>query len=320
MTIDPPLISFDYAIKYLLRDKKDYEIVEGFLSILLQTQGYGAVKIISLLESESNKEGSKAKRSIADLVVEDENKKKYIIEVERNEKYSFIQKACFNTSRLIVDNLSVQQDYTDIVKVFHISLLYFPIREMMPLSDLCPTAKMDHPKKTALYHGKTLFHDVYEGQPVHIHLKDPKTNRVYNTTDIFPEYFFISVPEFNDIIQGEIDEWLWMMKYNEVLDTFKSRYMEKIKEKLKVLNMSNEERCNYFLYLKKLIDDKEELKTAIAKGEERGREEGREEGRAEGLAMGMAMGMEKANQEFAIKLKEMGKSAEEILTLTGVRL
>jgi hypothetical protein len=28
-----PLISFDYAIKYLLKDKGEYEIVEGFISL-----------------------------------------------------------------------------------------------------------------------------------------------------------------------------------------------------------------------------------------------------------------------------------------------
>ena len=58
---DKPLISFDYAIKYLLRDKGDYSIVEGFISALLKTRGYKDIKIIALLESESNKEDNKIK-------------------------------------------------------------------------------------------------------------------------------------------------------------------------------------------------------------------------------------------------------------------
>jgi hypothetical protein len=29
-----PLVSFDYAIKYLLKDKCDYAIVEGFISAI----------------------------------------------------------------------------------------------------------------------------------------------------------------------------------------------------------------------------------------------------------------------------------------------
>ena len=35
MLNDKGLVSFDYAIKYLLRDKGDYSIVEGFISALL---------------------------------------------------------------------------------------------------------------------------------------------------------------------------------------------------------------------------------------------------------------------------------------------
>ena len=111
MNNDKPLVSFDYAIKYLLKDKGDYGIVEGFISALLKTKGYKDIKIVDLLETESNKEDSKSKRSLADLIVEDEDHHKYIIEIERNVKDSFIHKACFNTSRLIVDNLAQREDY-----------------------------------------------------------------------------------------------------------------------------------------------------------------------------------------------------------------
>jgi len=106
MSNDKPLVSFDYGIKYLLKDKGDYAVVEGFISALLKTKGYKDVKIVALLESESNKEDSKSKRSLADLIVEDEDHHKYIIEIERNVKDSFIHKSLFNTSRLIVDNLA----------------------------------------------------------------------------------------------------------------------------------------------------------------------------------------------------------------------
>ena len=129
MNHDKPLVSFDYAIKYLLKDKGDYGIVEGFISALLKTKGYKDVKIVALLESESNKEGSKSKRSLADLIVEDEDHHKYIIEIERNVKDSFIHKSLFNTSRLIVDNLAQREDYTQILKVFHILAAIFSNRQ-----------------------------------------------------------------------------------------------------------------------------------------------------------------------------------------------
>ncbi len=50
------LISFDYAIKYLLKHKGDYDIVEGFISALISSCCYKPIKIKALLESASNKE------------------------------------------------------------------------------------------------------------------------------------------------------------------------------------------------------------------------------------------------------------------------
>ena len=46
------LISFDWAIKRILRSKANFDILEGFLSELL----YEDIKILEILESESNQD------------------------------------------------------------------------------------------------------------------------------------------------------------------------------------------------------------------------------------------------------------------------
>jgi len=252
-----PLVSFDYAIKYLLKDKGDYGIVEGFISALLRTRGYKDVKIKALLETESNKEDSKSKRSLADLIVEDEDHHKYIIEIERNVKDSFIHKSCFNTSRLIVDNLAQREDYTQIIKIFHISLLYFPIGN----------------GNGAIYHGKTIIHEIEINERLSVHIKNKKTNEVFDATDILPEYFYISVQLFNDRLEREIDEWLHIMKYDKVPSHYRSPYMKQVAEKLNVLQMTKAERENYSYYQKQLYNDRDELQAAEARGIEKGKEE-----------------------------------------------
>jgi len=245
-----PLISFDYAIKYLLKDKGDYSIVEGFISALLKTIGYKSVKIVALLESESNKEDSKSKRSLADVIVEDEDHHKYIIEIERSVKDSFVHKSLFNTSRLIIDNLAQREDYTQIVKVFHISLLYFPIGS----------------GNGAIYHGKTIAHEVETKERLSVHIKNQESGEVFDATDILPEYFYISVPLFNDRLEREIDDWLHVMKYDEVPQNYHSPYMAQVAEKLSILKMTPEERANYSYYQKKLYNDRDELQAAVNKG------------------------------------------------------
>ena len=289
-----PLISFDYAIKYLLKDKGDYSIVEGFISALLETQGYKSVKIIALLESESNKEDSKGKRSLADLIVEDQDHKKYIIEIERNLKGSFIHKSCFNTSRLIVDNLAQREDYTQIVKVFHISLLYFPIGS----------------GTGAVYHGKTIIHEIETKEKLSVHIKSQETNEVFDATDILPEYFYISIPLFNDRLEKEIDDWLYVMKHDEVPEGFHSPYMQQVAEKLSILKMTPEERASYSYYQKKIYNDRDEFEAALSKGIEEGIEKGKLEGKLE-----MARSLLSSGVHIDTIVKASGLSAEEIESL-----
>ncbi len=292
------LISFDYAIKYLLKDKGDYSIVEGFISALLKTKGYKDVKIIALLESESNKEDSKSKRSLADVIVEDQDHNKYIIEIERSVKDSFIHKSCFNTSRLIVDNLAQREDYTQIVKVFHISLLYFPIGS----------------GSGVIYHGKTIIHEIETQEKLSVHIKNKETNEFFDAMNILPEYFYISVPLFNDRLEKEIDDWLYVMKHDEVPETFHSPYMQQVHEKLNILKMTPSERSNYSYYRKKIYNDRDELEAAESRGIEKGREEGIEKGRAEGkVEVALEMLTDNESDEKIIKYAKI--SLEELMQL-----
>ena len=252
------LISFDYAIKYLLKDKGDYEIVEGFISALLVSEGYKPIKIKALLESESNKESKHLKRSIADAIVEDEEGNNYIVEIDRAYTDLFLHKAVFNTSRLIVDNLGANQDYLKIKKVFHINLLYFPFEDT----------------KSPLHHGKVIFHEIDNEHPMDIHLID-RGMRTFDAHNIFPEYFLISVPLFDNVIKNEIDEWLYVMKYSEVKEDFKSPYMRKVADRLSIFKMTLQEREIYDVYVMDSMKGRDYLVSAEARGRAEGKAEGK---------------------------------------------
>lgn len=285
---DKPLISFDYAIKYLLKDKRYYEIVEGFISALLGTLGYKPVKINALLETESNREAVDLKRSIADLVVEDQEGNKYIVEIERSFTTNFMHKACYNTSRLVVDNISGNQDYRNIAKIFHISLLYFGVQGMTK----------------PIYHGKTIVHEI-DTHPVNVRIANQGLV-FFENTNIFPEYLFISVPRFDDVVRQEVDEWLYILKHSDTKESFKSPYMTKLKERLNVLKMSNTERTEYFKYQKESIHSEDVLSAAEAKGEARGE------------AKGEARGETKGTMKVAKNLLAMGLNIESIMQATGL--
>lgn len=245
------IISFDYAIKYLLKDKGDYEIVEGFISAILRDAGYSAVKIKALLESESNREDKGLKRSVADVIVEDEAGHKYIVEIDRSYTNLFLHKACFNSSRLIVDSIAQREDYSTIKKVFHINLLYFSFDNM----------------KAPLYHGKTVFREVDSKHPLNLHLAD-MGGRIFDVHNIFPEYFIISVPLFDDVIRDEMDEWLYVVKHSEVREDFKSPYMKKVADRLSILKMTSKERVAYQEYMNKSLKERDYIVSSIEKRNE----------------------------------------------------
>jgi len=255
------LISFDCAIKYLLKDKGDYDIVEGFISALISSCGYKPVKIKALLESASNKESKELKSSIADLVVEDDADNKYIVEIDRSYTSLFLHKACFNSSRLIVDSISSNDDYSTIKKIIHINLLYFPFGNI----------------KAPLHHGKTVFHEVDKEHPQNLYIADLGM-RFFDAQNILPEYFVISVPLFNDVIKDELDEWLYLMKHSEIREDFRSPYMKKVADRLNVLKMTPTERKEYTAYRNESLKERDYIVSAEEKGIEIGRAEGKAEG------------------------------------------
>ena len=72
------LISFDWAIKRILRSKANFDILEGFLSELLKED----IKILEVLESESNKECQEDKYNRLDIKVKNEKEEIILVEIQ----------------------------------------------------------------------------------------------------------------------------------------------------------------------------------------------------------------------------------------------
>ena len=93
-------------------------------------------------------------------------------------------------------------------------------------------------------------------------------------TDVLPEYFVISIPAFHDEINQSIDEWLYMMKHEEIQETFKEKYIRLAAERLNYLKMTMEEKANYERYQLEMVDVREEFRTQYIKGKIEGEAKG----------------------------------------------
>ncbi|MDR3543860.1 MAG: PD-(D/E)XK nuclease family transposase, partial [Desulfosporosinus sp.] len=72
------LVRFDWAIKYILRNKANFDVLEAFISNLLRE----TIVIENILESESNREVENRKFNRVDLKCIDSQGKQIIIEIQ----------------------------------------------------------------------------------------------------------------------------------------------------------------------------------------------------------------------------------------------
>ncbi|MBL9029973.1 MAG: Rpn family recombination-promoting nuclease/putative transposase, partial [Caedimonas sp.] len=167
--------------------------------------------------------------------------------------------------------------------------------------------------KKPIYHGKTIIHEVDTAHPVNVRIANQGLV-MFEHKNVFPEYFFISIPLFDEVIHQEIDEWLYMMKHSEVREDFKSPYMKKVKERLAVLKMSEADRIAYYAYLKEAVHSQDVLMAATEKGKAEGLKEGIEKGKAEGLKEGQ----QDMQRTIARNLLQQGMAIEAVSSVTGV--
>jgi predicted transposase/invertase (TIGR01784 family) len=275
------LISFDYALKRILREKANFEILEGFLSELLKFD----LKIEEILESESNKEYESNKYNRVDLLVKNSNSELILIELQHDSEFDYFHRMLYGTSKLISQYINKGKGYLQVKKVYSINIVYFDLGQ-----------GFDY-----LYYGKTEFRGMNHTEDILLLSKKQKDNLSKN----YPyerEYYIIKVNKFNDIAKNTIDEWIYFLKNEEVKDSFKARGLEEAKSKLDIMKLSKREQLIY----KRLEEDKM-LEISVM-----------DTARIEGKIEGIKEGEKQAKLEIAKKLLSKNTDIETISELTNL--
>ena len=276
------IVSFDWAIKNILRDKANYDVLEGFLLALLKDK----ISITDIVESESNQDNRDMKFNRVDVLATNSKGERIIIEVQYSPEQSYFKRLLYGTSKDIVDNLKSGEDYSEVKKVYSVSLIYFDVE-----------AKTENSKdRDYVYHGKVDFTGLHNGKKVAI---NPTYLVGYDKTkkddiNIFPEYFIIPLELFNDAVNDDLDEWIYAFKHHEVKEEFKSVGIKELGEKLDFVSMDKEQQRRYKKYLEDLASDRGTLKLTELKAKK-----------------------EKA-LEIAKSLKELNVPIDKIMKSTGL--
>ncbi len=253
------LIRFDWAMKYILRNKANFDVLEAFLSNLLKEE----IKVLDILESESNIEAENRKFNRVDLKCKDSQGRQIIIEIQNQREADYLQRLLWGTSKAVVESIELGNRYNEVAKVISISILYH-------------TMRVDEKENTDfIYYGITELVGMHTHKPLILHEAAVKgdTVSVVTSKGVFPEYYMIYAEKFKDIINDAIDEWVYFFKHGAIRDDFKSPGILLAAKKLDYLMMPEDERRAYDGYLAYLGQEIGILESAKEEGKEEGKEE-----------------------------------------------
>jgi hypothetical protein len=265
-------VRFDWAVKRMLRDKANFGVLEGLITVLLGEP----VHIVELLESESNQESADDKFNRVDIKAKNDRDEYFIVEVQQTREIHYLERVLYGTSKAITEHISLGNTYGDIRKVYSINIIYFDLGR----------------GNDYLYHGKTQFVGVHTKDTLMMNVKENGVLRMRTPEDVFPEYFIIRVNEFNNVAKTPIEEWLDYLKNGHISDDTTAPGLQEARHKLQYMMLSDRERHAYDEHINAVMIQNDVLGNARAEGLAEGRAEGRAEGLAEGRAEGHAAGLE----------------------------
>ncbi|MCU0390714.1 MAG: Rpn family recombination-promoting nuclease/putative transposase [Thermoflexibacter sp.] len=226
------LIRFDWALKRLLRNKANFDILEGFLTELLKEE----IKINQILESETNKSDLQDKFNRVDILVENSKKELLIIEIQNDTEFDYLQRLVYGTSKVIIENMYKGMSYSGIKKVISISIVYFDLGQ----------------GNDYVYLGQTNFVGLHHKDILQLSEAQTKLYGEKRVYQLFPEYYIIKVNQFDEIAKDSLDEWIYFLKKEEIKPEFKARGIQKAKQEFDIMKLSEDERKLYQKYLEEL--------------------------------------------------------------------
>lgn len=283
-------IRFDWAIKRLLRQKANFDVLEGFLTVFLNEK----VTIVDILESEGNQQNADDKFNRVDIKAKNSKGEIIIVEVQNTSELYYLERILYGVAKAITEHIHLGNSYQEVKKVYSISILYF---------DLGKGADY-------LYVGQNDFVGVHTKDNLIITAKEEGAIVQRMPSEIFPTYYLVRVNNFNDVAKSPLEEWMRYLKEGIINENTKAPGLKEARQKLQYYSMSDADRHAYDEHVNAVMIQNDVLGSAKLEGLEQGRLEGRAEGRVEGRKEGI--------METARKMKEQGLDTEMICTVTGL--
>ena len=285
----------DLAFKRIFGSERNKDILIHFLNDVLGRESL--IKEVTFLKTIQDPEIAPLRVSVVDVMCEDQDKNRFIIEMQLSHEKGFDRRALYYAARAYCSQRTKNK------KFYNLKDVYF-----LAITDFAPFPN----KKTWLSR---------------IGLKDLETNE----HDIHAiQLLFMQLPLFKktkkDLKKMVLREkWAYFFKYaeettEEELETLtgEDRIIKRAYEELDRFSWSEKELNNYESIEMKKAADEAVKEAAFEKGESKGRQEGRQEGLQEGRQeRGREIALVLLKQKLPIKqiVEATGLSIEEIKSL-----
>ena len=287
-------VRFDWAIKRLLRQKANFDVLEGFLTVFLGEK----VTILEILESESNQLSAEDKFNRVDIKARNSKDEIIIIEIQNTRELYYLERILYGVAKAITEHISLGETYYKVKKIYSISVLYFDIGK----------------GNDYLYYGQNHFVGVHTGDHLQVNVKERDAIVSRMPAEIFPEYVLIRVNEFDKVAVTPLEEWMKYLKDGTIRPDTTAPGLSEAREKLKYFSMPPKERMAYDEHLSAVMIQNDVLDSAKLEGKIEGRAEGRAEGRDE-ERFSIARNMKQLGIYVDVIVKSTGLTSGEIETL-----
>lgn len=283
-------IRFDWAIKRLLRQKANFDVLEGFLTVFIGEE----VKIVEILESEGNQQTQDDKFNRVDIKARNSKGEIILVEVQNTSELYYLERILYGVAKAITEHIHLGDTYKEVKKVYSISILYFDIGK-----------GADY-----LYVGQNNFIGVHTNDQLVITAKEKGALVQKSPAEIFPEYILVRVNEFDKVAVTPLEEWVAYLKSGVIKENTTAPGLQEARKKLQYYSMTDAERYAYDEHLNAVMIQNDVLGNA--------REEGLAEGRAEGLTQGRAEGRAEAKKDIVKSMLSNGLSVEQAAKYSGL--
>lgn len=291
-------ISFDWALKKLLRSKANFVILEGLLSELLNDD----IKIQNVLESETNKIHELDKFNRVDLLVKNQKEELIIVEVQYDYEADYMQRILYGTSKLIVENIAQGMSYGNIKKVISVSIVYFDLGQ----------------GKDYVYKGTTKFIGLHQQDELMLSESQKDFYGTHEIHKIYPEYYILKINQFNDIAKDGLDEWIYFLKNDEIKAGSTAKGLKEAGAELSMMKLPKEEQKAFERYCEDLRYQASMFESSYVRGEKKGEKRGERKGLTKGKKIGREEGKREEKREMARKMKAQGIAVDVISNISGL--